>query len=130
MNLQAENLTFNAIMKRWRTENNFSQEKAAKLLGVYQQTYDYYEKGRLPRLDFIKRFLKETGIDLVQYSHGPRLFAPEKYSPSVVDQEKEDLKNQIRVLTRAIEQLSKTRLPITNKKPAPVKKPVRSAAKR
>jgi transcriptional regulator with XRE-family HTH domain len=150
-------ITFNTIMRQWRTGKNLSQVEMAKLLNVSQQTYDFYEKGREPKLGFIKKYREVTGVDLIQFEIGPKLFKehyhkdnaeynaqlqqnlklfyPEGHpglqqasSSPVQSSELVELKKQNVILMQLVNKLFPNGLPTTKRKPASKKRAGRSAA--
>lgn len=50
-----KNVEFGERLKTFRTLNGMTQGEVANVLGVDRSTYTYYEKGRVPTIDSLKK---------------------------------------------------------------------------
>lgn len=60
----------NKAIVDYRKDHGMTQKEFAEKLNVTQQMLSYYEQGMTPSIEFIKKFKKVTGIDLLFGKNG------------------------------------------------------------
>jgi transcriptional regulator with XRE-family HTH domain len=107
LNISPELETRKSAMKKWRFDNNWSQEKIAEHFGLTQSNYSAIESGRTRNVDFefAKSYKELTGIDLLSLATAQ--------PPALAEGDFEKLQAEMRHLREKMELLEKHNTTLT-----------------